>query len=67
MRKVLKFEQTYHRSQSMYCTIKHSIGHKVDMIEQNEVDAVVPEVGRGQGIDWTRSLIFATGDFNYFI
>ena len=36
----------------------------MDLIEPVEGDVVVPEAGRGQGIDWTRSLTFATGDFN---
>jgi hypothetical protein len=34
----------------------------MDVIEAVEVDVIAPEGGHGQGIDWTRSLIFATGD-----
>ena len=36
----------------------------MDQIQAVAVDVVAPEAGRGQGIDWTRSLTFATGNFS---
>ena len=43
---------------------KQSIGQRMDQVEVVEVNVVAPDAGRGQGIDWARSLTFATGDFN---
>lgn len=36
----------------------------MDQIDAVEANVVAPEAGRGQGIDWTRSLTFTTGDLS---
>ena len=36
----------------------------MDQVEAVEVKVFSPDAGRGQGIDWARSLTFATGDYS---